>query len=171
MTKARTHNRTRRGHATRAKGLTLANGNRLSHGQLFPARKEDDMQQNPQRRRNSSMPRLNVGTLPAAPQRSASGGDHNIARSGAEKRIVDAPNHPNAKRQTSGELHPWLHSQPLSDESEPPLKSYERKIPVHPGMTDKQRATVHPIANDPGEILRDAAALARRPKPKPAEKA
>jgi len=121
---------------------------------------------NPQRKLNSSMPRLNVGTLPAASQRAASGGDDNIARSGAPKRTVDAPIKPGMTRQTSGDLHPYLHGQAVQDEPNVPLKTYETKIPLHPATTPKQRATVHPIANDPGEILRDAARLAR-----PVEKA
>lgn len=126
---------------------------------------------NPQRPLNSSMPSLKVGTLPAAPMRSRTEGE-GIARTGAPKNIASAPIKPGMKSQTRPDgVHSWLHGQaaPLQDESEPPLKTSERKIPLHPATTDKQRATVHPIANDPNEILTDAQHLGRRPRP--AEKA
>jgi hypothetical protein len=167
MTKKRTHNRTKRGHrAATEKPIIVANGGTMRNGQIIGG---DLMERNPQPKLNSSMPRLNVGTLPAAPQRAAFSGE-GIARTGAPKNIADVPLHPNAVRQTRGDLHPWLHSQPapLQDESESPLKHSERAISVHGGMTDRQRATID-RSNDPGEILRDAAALRRRPKP--AEKA
>jgi len=116
------------------------------------------------------MKNLNVGTLPAAPQRAASAEGEGIARTGAPKRTVDAPISP-GMRSRIAPSHEFLHGAPLDDEKEPPLKSYERKIPLHPATPPRIAAQVHPIANDPNEILADAAALARRPKPKPAERA
>lgn len=123
-----------------------------------------------QRPLNAAMKTLIVGTLPAAPKRAALSGDDNIARSGAPKRTVDAPISPGMKRQTSGELHPYLHGVTVEDEPNVPLKSHERAIPLHPSTPARVAAAVHPVANDPGEILRDAARLGR-PQPKPAEKA
>jgi hypothetical protein len=134
------------------------------------------MERNPQRPLNSASPMksLNVGTLPAAPQRAALSSGEGMARTGAPKRTPTelAPAAPGMRSRILPS-HDYLHGSPaapLNDESEPPLKSYEKAIPLHPSTTPAQRATVHPIANDPGEILRDAVRLGR-PQPKPAEKA
>lgn len=85
-------------------------------------------------------------------------------RNGAAKKTVDAQPVPGMVRQTKPS-HDFLHGSPIDDEPNTPLapKSHESKIPVHPGMTDKQRAGVHPIYNDTGEILHDAANLWRKP--------
>jgi hypothetical protein len=93
---------------------------------------------------------------------------YNIARDGAPKTPTVAQPVPGQVRQTTPS-HEWKHGAPLDDEKEPPIKSHERPIPVHPGTTPKQRAAIHPVANDPKVILTDAANLGR--KPRPAEKA
>lgn len=120
------------------------------------------MLKNPQRPLNSASPMksLNVGTLPAAPVRSRTEGE-GIARAGAPKRTVDAPIKPGMTRQSSGEPHPYLHGVTVQDEPNAPLKSYEQKIPVHPGMTDEQRAKID-ASNDPNAILQNAANLGRK---------
>jgi hypothetical protein len=96
-----------------------------------------------------------------SPQRPLnSSSDHNIARSGAPKRVQEVipPAAPNMKRQTAPS-HEFLHGAPVDDEADKRLKTYETKIPVHPGMTEKQRAALHPIADNPSEILREASNL------------
>ena len=103
---------------------------------------------------------LNVGTLPAAPIRSRIEGE-GIARDGAEKITPAAPVKPGMARRTTGEMSPHIHSQTVNDEPNVPFKSYE-KIPVHPGMTAKQRAAIDPYANDPAEILANASRLGRK---------
>jgi len=122
------------------------------------------MLKNPQRPLNSASPMksLNVGTLPAAPPRAASS---NIARAGAEKHIADAPTTPGMVRQTPDSFYTGPGQTKLDDEKEPPLKSSERAIQLHPATTPAQRATID-ASNDPGAILRDAARLGR-----PGEKA
>lgn len=120
---------------------------------------------NPQRKLNSSMPSLKVGTLPAAPPRPVHT-DHSdqVGRDGrVQKRTVDAPPVPGMKSQSRPDgLHPWLHSQPapLQDEPNLPLKSHEKTIPFHDGMTDQQ---IVKVANNPtsSQILHDAANLGR----------
>ena len=95
-----------------------------------------------------------------------------IGRDGrVEKRIVEAAPVPGMRRQTQGPLAAYHHGVALNDEPNVPLKSYEKPIPIHPGMTDKQRAEVHPIGNSAREVFLDAAALKPRKKPAPAEKA
>ncbi|WP_338830449.1 hypothetical protein [Bradyrhizobium sp. 27S5] len=93
-------------------------------------------------------------------------------RDGAPKRIVDARPVPGQRRQTKPS-HDFLHgAPPLDDEKEPPLKSYEKPIPIHNGMSKQQVDKFHStLANHPTVILQDAANLVRKmPKPKPAEK-
>jgi hypothetical protein len=90
-----------------------------------------------------------------------------FARTGAPKNIPDAPISPGMKRQTSGELHPYLHGQPLNDEAETPMKSYGVVAPVAHGMTDKQRAD-HASGPSGNEVMLDAASLGRRSKPQKA---
>jgi hypothetical protein len=56
----------------------------------------------------------------------------NIARSGAAKKLTDPAIKEGMTRQTSGEPHPSLHSQPIDDEV--PQKSYVGKeVPLNPG--------------------------------------
>jgi hypothetical protein len=115
------------------------------------------------RRLNSAMKTLNVGTLPAAPARSRTEGE-GIARTGAPKHIADAAPVP-GQRSRIGPSHA-AYTGPgqvaLDDENEPPIKNHTRAIPLHPATTPKQRAAVHPVANDPNVILQDAANLGRK---------
>jgi hypothetical protein len=53
----------------------------------------------------------------------------NIARDGAAKSIVAAPVKPGMTRQTSGDLHPYLHGQTVDDEV--PAKSHTSAPPIH----------------------------------------
>jgi hypothetical protein len=126
------------------------------------------MLKNPQRPLNTSYPTnpmgaLKVGSLPAAPPRPAPGSDGNIARAGAPKHIVDAQPVPGQKRQSGDGVYTGPgQTYSLDDEKELPIKSHAKSIPVHPGMTDKQRAKIHPVVNDPNAILNDAANLGRK---------
>jgi hypothetical protein len=132
-----------------AKGIKLPNGNRLSHGQLFTTTEGNPMDRNQiQRPLNSSMHRDRVGR------------DGRI-----EKRTNIAAPVPGMVRQTKPS-HDFLHGSPIDDEPNTPLapKSYEKPIAIHPGMTDKQRAALHPVANSAKTILTEASTL--RPKRK-----
>ncbi len=64
------------------------------------------------------------------------------------------------RRQQTGEPHPYIHGQTM-DDAPNTVKSYEGSIPVHPGMSEASKAAVHPVANDPKEVLRDAQNLGR----------
>ena len=118
------------------KPILLANGARMTNGQIIGG---DPM--------NSSMHRVQVG------------------RDGKlEKRIVEAAPSWGAKRQTKPS-HEFLHgAPPLDDEGEMPIKSYEKPIPLHPSVTERQRAEVHPIANSANVILSEAATLGPKPR-------
>ncbi|SRR6266404_5227122 len=88
----------------------------------------------------------------------------NIARDGAPKATVDAPVKAGMVRQTKGDLHPFLHGQaaPLDDEPNLPIKSHEKPIGFHTGMTDKQIiGTVNSATA--GQVLHEAARLGRPP--------
>ncbi len=78
----------------------------------------------------------------------------NLARAGSPKKLTDPAIAHGQKRQTKGELHPYLHGQSVDDEPNT-TKSYEdcKPVPVHSGMTNRQKAAIHPVANDPSEIL------------------
>lgn len=119
---------------TPPRGIKLPNGGKMQHGMIIGG---DPMQR-----------KLNEA--------------YNIARGGAPKRTVDAQPVPGMVRQTKGELG-CHHGITVDDAPNVPLKTYEQKISVHSGMTDKQRAAVHPVANDPKAILSDAARLGRPP--------
>jgi hypothetical protein len=119
---------------TGPRGIKLPSGAKMQHGQIIGG---DPMQR-----------KLNTA--------------YNVARDGAPKNIPDAPIKPGMKRQTSGELAAYHHGVSVDDTPNVPLKSYEKPIPVHAAMTDKQRANIHPVANDPHAILQDAANLGRR---------
>jgi hypothetical protein len=67
------------------------------------------------------------------------------------------------RRATSGEPSPYHHGIVTQDEPNVPLKSYEKPIPVHNGMTDRQRAKLDPVADNAKNILTDAANLAKPP--------
>lgn len=82
-----------------------------------------------------------------------------MARDGAPKRLTDPAIAPGMKRATSGGLHPYLHGQAVNDKALEKSWSGKGNVPVHPGMTSKQKASVHPIANDGNAILQEAATL------------
>jgi hypothetical protein len=87
--------------------------------------------------------------------------DANLARNGSPKRLTDPALVPGAKRQTKGSLHPYLHGTRLCDEPNNPDKLTSSPVPVHPGMTSKQVANVHLVANDPNAVLQEAGRLGR----------
>jgi len=86
----------------------------------------------------------------------------NIARDGAPKNIVDAPIKPGMVRQTVGDQNLSYHHGVTVDDSPNSdiIKSHEKPIGFHSGMTDKQiiKSVNHPTA---GQVLRDAANLGR----------
>jgi hypothetical protein len=82
-------------------------------------------------------------------------------RAGAPKITPDAPTKP-GMRSRIAPSHEYQHGAPLQDEPNTPLKTYEQKIPLHPATPKRIADKVHPIGNDAGEILRDAANLGRR---------
>jgi hypothetical protein len=86
--------------------------------------------------------------------------DHNIARDGAQKSIVPAPTVYGQKRATVGPLAAYHHGVSVDDEPNV-ARSFEKPVPVHPHMTDQQKAGVDPFANSPAAILKDAAKLGR----------
>src|ERR1700682_915565 len=97
-----------------------------------------------QRKLNSSMP-------PRDPP--------NIARDGSAKNIVDAPIKPGMTRQTKGKPAAFHHGITVDDlPNSDIVKSHEKPIGFHPGMTDKQiiKSANHPTA---GQVLTDAANL------------
>lgn len=112
------------------------------------------MKNNVQRPLNSSRP---------APGRAALGGlgTEGIARTGAPKNLTAPAPVIGQKRATSGEPHPYHHGQTVQGGANVPPKSHESSIPLHPATTDKQRAGVHPVSNDPDAILREASCLGR----------
>ena len=52
-----------------------------------------------------------------------------------DKDLVTAQPVPGQRRQTKGDLHPYLHGIALQDELNIPLKSHEKPIPIHDGMS------------------------------------
>ena len=129
---------------------------RMCRGQIIVGR-DTNMQRNPQRRLNSALPmsNLNVGTLPAAPERAPVPG---IARDGAAKVIADAAVHGNMKRQTVGEI--GFHGGVAVDDLPNAVKTYIKPIPAHPHMNEKSKADAAkgPTATD---ILVEAQNLGR----------
>lgn len=87
-----------------------------------------------------------------------------------EKTIVEAAPSWGAKRRTIGEIG-FHGGVAVDDLPNVGLKSYEKPIPIHSGMTSAQRDEVHPYANSAKEILTDAQHLGKRKRPAPAEKA
>jgi hypothetical protein len=124
---------------TPPKAIRLPSGGRMRLGMIIGG---EPIMQNPQRPLNSAL---------------------NIARDGAPKRVVEAQTVPGQKRQTKGEPHPYHHGVSIDDTPNLPIKAHTKSIPVHSGMTEAQKAKLHPIANDPSEILRDASNLGRKP--------
>jgi hypothetical protein len=86
-----------------------------------------------------------------------------IAREGAAKRTqTEIPTSSGMKRQTVGEMHPFKHGMPLNDEPNSPLPHHAIVAPVHPGMTDAQKAKHLSPANPTGnEVLQSASRLGR----------
>lgn len=84
------------------------------------------------------------------------------ARDGAPKKLVAAPPVHGQQRQTKGEPAAFHHGVTV-DDTPNTTKSFTGEIPLHPGVTDAQRAKVHPVVNDPKVILTDAANLGRPP--------
>jgi hypothetical protein len=88
-------------------------------------------------------------------------------RNGAPKRAaVEAPPVVGQKRQTPDSVFTGPGQSALDDEPNLPIKSHAKPIPVHSGMTNKQRAALDPVANNGDAILQDAVRMAR-----PADKA
>jgi hypothetical protein len=142
---------------TPPKAIRLANGARLTHGQIIGATNMITP-----RKFNSSHPmaKLNVGTLPAAPARTITSGE-GLARTGAPKDIRDAPVSPGMKRQTAPSAS-YLHGAPaIDDEKEQPIKTSERAIPPAYGMKSDPLRGEHKdgLGN---AILKDASNLGRK---------
>jgi hypothetical protein len=123
------------------KGIVLNNGNRLNYGQLFPRKDTNDMASPYQRSLNSSSPLH--------------------PRNGSPKVTTEAQPVPGMRSRTA-RSHDYLHGAPLDDEREPPLKTYEQKIPLHPSTPARVAAAVGP-SNDPAAILTEASRLGRPP--------
>jgi hypothetical protein len=149
--KKRTH-KTKRGHraAEPAKGFAIPGG-RLSHGQLFTMEgKQMASDANGQR------------TAMARAMRAPMTGE-DMARSASAPNNLHTPEIVKGqRRKTSGEPAAFHHGVSVDDTPNVPFKSHERPVKIHDGMTDKQRATVDPIGNNPGVILRDAENFGRK---------
>jgi hypothetical protein len=148
------------------KGITLANGNRLNHGQLFPRKDKtmgtqlEDLAMT-QRRINQPAKAAPVAAAVAVAVAVEPKDPPNIARDGAEKKLTTPQPVFGHKRRTEGTLHPHLHGQAQDDAV--PVKSYAGKsVPVHSAMTDNQKMSIDPIGNDAGTILRDAKNFGRK---------
>jgi hypothetical protein len=125
---------------TPSKAIRLANGARLTNGQLIIG--GNDMQ-NIQRRLNSSTP-------------------EGIAREGAAKKVATPQPVAGHKSQVKGDVHPWLHGQTLDDEKSRalPQKSHTKPTGYHTGTTDKQIIADMSSATA-SEVLHDARRLGR----------
>jgi hypothetical protein len=126
--------------------IRLANGGRLTHEQLITGATEMNKNQ-VQRPLNSSMHADKIGRDPRR-------GKNNDA----------APIAHGMVRQ-SKPSHDFLHGspRPLDDEKEPPIKSYEKPIPVHGGISKASRDKFNSNpANSPSLILADAKNLGRK---------
>jgi hypothetical protein len=84
-------------------------------------------------------------------------------RDGAPKRTAVVQPVPGQKRQTAGQPHPYHHGVSVEGGAGIPPKTFTGKIPVHDGMTDAQKAKVHPVVNNASVILNDASNLGRPP--------
>jgi hypothetical protein len=87
-----------------------------------------------------------------------------IARDGSPKKLTVPEIKPGMKRQTTGEPSPYHHGISVDDEPNT-TKTYlatpgKPAVPVHSGMTDRQKAGVDPDAAS--KALGDAANLGRR---------
>ena len=82
-------------------------------------------------------------------------------RTGAPKRIVEAQPVVGHKRQTTGNLHPYLHGQ-LQDDIVPE-KSFAKQTPIkaHPGMNEQTRGEFENSTPSAKDVLQDAKNLGR----------
>jgi hypothetical protein len=64
----------------------------------------------------------------------------NVARDGAPKRLTDPTPGVGMKRQTTGDLHPYLHGQSVDDTASDKL-CMGQQVPVHSGMGSKTMST------------------------------
>jgi hypothetical protein len=105
-----------------------------------------------QRKLNSSAPKPGMVDQTAT----------NISRDGAAKNIVEAPPAHGMKSQSRSDgVHPHLHGEAQNDSV--PVKTYDasKPVPVHPGMTDRQRAE-HAAGPPANAILKEAGTLGRK---------
>lgn len=125
---------------TPPKAIRLANGARLTNGQIIIG---GDMKQNQiQRPLNSNMHRDQIG------------------RDGCvEKKIADAPIKPGMTRQTSGDLHPYLHGQAVQDEPNALTRTNRSKQSVLNKLwrtiRDEAMTTTNPQI-DPAQVFQQA---------------
>jgi hypothetical protein len=137
---------------TPPKAIRVANGGRMRLGQIIGG--SDTMQQKQILQRN--MRRDQIGRDGRVPK--------------VAETTATIPVSPGMKRQTKGEIG-FHGGVAVDDLPNVGLKSYEKPIPIHSGMTAAQRDEVHPYANSAKEILTDAQHLGKRKRPAPAEKA
>jgi hypothetical protein len=100
---------------------------------------------------------LKVNSLPSIPARSTGVGIDPRAGGHVEKRAHEPQPVVGAVRQTKGEIA-YHGGVTVDDLPNVPLKSYEKKIEIHPGMTAKQ-TTAHATGPSAKAILKDAANL------------
>jgi hypothetical protein len=113
------------------KPLKFRNGNRIANGQL------------------------NMAGSPSAPGYRQVGSD--MARR-ADGKVLPTPQIAHGmKRVTSGALHPYLHGQPLNDESEPKLSG--RNVPTHPHMQSRTQRGTDLGPHHSGKVLDAASRL------------
>jgi hypothetical protein len=128
---------------TPPRGIKLPNGGKMQFGQLIG------------------------GTPMLQPRKLNTAYADQIGRDGrVPKRIVDAPIKPGMTRQTSGDLHPYLHGHALDDSA--PSKQWQDKgsEPITHGMggskTQSERGTDKGRAHG-STILQEASRLGRAP--------
>jgi hypothetical protein len=134
---------------TPPKAIRTSNGGRMRLGQIIGG--SDTMQQKQVLQRNMHA--------------------HQIGRDGRVTKTAETtaiPVSSGMKRQTKGDIA-YHGGVAVDDLPNVGLKSYEKPIPVHNGMSKASRDAVHPVLNNPNVILQDAANLGKHPHP--AEKA
>ena len=83
-----------------------------------------------------------------------------IGRDAAPKVLAPVAIAHGMKRQTVGDLAAYHHGVSVDDRPNTPLKSYEKPVAIHPGMTEQQKAKFDPAAA--GNQLRAAGILSRK---------
>jgi hypothetical protein len=83
-------------------------------------------------------------------------------RNGAPKVTAIAQPVPRMVRQTPDSVFTGPGQSSLDDEPNLPIKSHTKPVPLHPSTPARIAAKVHPVANDPGAVLRAAANLGRK---------